>query len=472
MLRRKVLCLLFLALVALPALAAEKEKPLPKDLPPYGELKPFTAPQVTVRKLGNGLTLWLVPRPGFPKVALALAVQGGMVADPADRPGLADFLTETVDQGTASRTARQIAEELQAVGGDLEATARADSLALTVSVLSSGLGSGLSVLADVAQHASFPESEVELARRNLADSLRAQEAQPRFQAARALARLAFGPHPYSIIAPTQESIAATTVAELRREFARRFRSDGAVLVAVGDFDVDKIAALAETHFGKWRAPASAPVSAVTEPAAGRYRAVFAVAREGSVQTTISLGALAPRRSNAEYAAARVANAIYGGTFTSRLVSNIREEKGYTYSPGSSIQARTAAGLLRTIADVRNQVTGAALNEIGYELNRMATTAPTAEELLRAQRYLVGSAAISLQSRGAVARELALIWVDGLPPGHIGSENAAIQQVTAEDVSAAGRKYFPLSRMAIVAVGDEKVIGSELEPLGLEIQPAP
>lgn len=182
-----------------------------------------------------------------------------------------------------------------------------------------------------------------------------------------------------------------------------------------------------------------------------------------------MGTLGPDRADPDYAAARVANAIYGGMFGSRLISNIREDKGYTYSPFSRLQPYAETGILTTSADVRNPVTGASFNEITYELNRIATTAPDQQELDRAKRYLIGSQAIRLQSRQAVARSLAQIWVDSLPPEELGVESRNIEKVAAKDVAAAGRKYFPAHRMTVVAVGEEKVVKDELSPFGLEFQ---
>src|SRR6266487_5229054 len=144
--------------------AAEKTTPLPKDLPPYGPLVPFHAPKAEIKKLDNGLTLWLVPRPGFPKVAFALAVRGGMAADPKDRAGLSQLLVATVDEGTKTRSAKQIAEELQAAGGDLSGDARADALLVTTEVLASKAEAALAVVADIFGNATFPDSEVELAK--------------------------------------------------------------------------------------------------------------------------------------------------------------------------------------------------------------------------------------------------------------------------------------------------------------------
>src|SRR5438034_6322346 len=149
--------------------AAEKTTPLPRDLPPYGPLVPFHAPKAEIKKLANGLTLWLVPRPGFPKVALAIAVRGGLASDPVTRPGLSTLLMDTIDQGTRARTAKQIAEELQAAGGDLSGTPAADDLVMATDVLASKTDAALTVLADIGQNASFPARAVALAKRQGAD---------------------------------------------------------------------------------------------------------------------------------------------------------------------------------------------------------------------------------------------------------------------------------------------------------------
>jgi predicted Zn-dependent peptidase len=200
--------------------------------------------------------------------------------------------------------------------------------------------------------------------------------------------------------------------------------------------------------------------------------VFLVDRPGSVQTTLALGTFGPNQRQPDFAAAEVANAIYGGMFGSRLVKNIREDKGYTYSPFALLQARRATGMLETRADVRNEVTGATFNEVGYEMNRLASTAPGEDELTRAQRYLVGVRAFTLQIAASVARQLAALWVEGLPPEELGRRIERIQKVTAREIEAAGQKYFPASHQTVVAVGEEKVIKDQLAPFGLEIRPAP
>ncbi len=467
----KILAISLSAMLFAGSVAAQKT-PLPKDLPPYGPETPLAAPAVKTATLDNGLTIWLVSEPGFPKIALALAIRGGLASDSSDRPGISELLANTVDQGTATRNAKQIAQDLQGAGGDLSANPGKDSILVSTSFLSSKMGKGLAVFADVVRNASFPDDEVTLAKRNAIDNLKQQESQPSFLAARAVARVLFGDNPYHVTAPTQESITASTSADLRKIYAERFRPDQALLVAVGDFENDKMLAEIKTRFDSWKAPATAPVSAPAAFSATPPHAIFIVPRPGSVQTTLQFAMFGPTHSDPDYEAAQVANAIYGGTFGSRLTSNIREDKGYTYSPFAAFRPYRAAGIFVTNADVRNEVTAPTLNEITYELNRLVTTSPTPDELKQAERFLVGTEAINLQSRDAVANELARLWVSGLPPEQIGIYGRKIAAISADDVNAAARKYFPAAKAAIIAIGEEKVIREAVAPFGIPVQPIP
>jgi len=473
-LRRLALTILMAALLVplQRAIAQEKLPPLPKELPPYGPLVPFPTPNVQVTKLPNGLTVWRVARPGFPKVALTLAVRGGRAYDPKERPGLSDLLMAVMDQGTKTRTARQIAEAFEAAGGDLTSDLRPDALLSSVQVLSDKVDGALAVLADIAQNDTFPDDEVALAKADALQNLEAQEAEPSFLAQRALAKAIYGEHGYSVISPTAAAINGTTAEDLRAAYHRRFRPDQSLLIAVGDFDPDTLEAAIEKDFGGWTAPSGPRLPELPRPAENNRHAIFLVPRPGSVQTNLVLGAFGPRRGDPDYAATQVANAIYAGMFGSRLIRNIREDKGYTYSPGGAIQLRAQAGTLQTRAEVRNAVTGPSLNEIFYELNRMATTDPAADEVTKAQRYLVGTNAIFLQIQSAVSSQLGWLWVYGLPPEALGQESADIQKVTLADVAAAGRKYFPAARQTVVAVGEDKVVRDQLGVFGLPIEAVP
>ena len=450
--------------------AEGKEKPLPKDLPPYAPLKPFSPPPVKELKLGNGLSVWLAPVSGFPKVSFTVAIRGGYSGDAKGRPGLAQLLAKTVTQGTTERNARQIAEEVQSCGGDLESVAHTDEILLEVSVLSEKVEPALAILADVVRNATFPEEEVHVAKQNAAATLEAQEAEPRFLGQRAFYRAVFGEHPYSVISPTKDSIETLTSAELKSEYARRFRPNQTLLAVAGDFESARMEALIRKNFEKWQNPSSMNDTSVPAPSTTiTSRTVFYVPRPNSVQTTFVIGGLGPTLGQKDFEAANLANAIYGGMFGSRLVLNIREDKGYTYSPGSSVAPYRATGLMITRADVRNAVTGASFNEIAYELNRVATTTPEARELETAKRYSIGKLAISLQSQAALTRKLADYWINSLTAKDLAHESEKIQRVSLDEVLDAGRHYFPISRLTVVAVGEEKAIRDELGVFGLEFK---
>jgi zinc protease len=466
----RALAICFAAVLIAMSVLAEKA-PLPKDLPPYGPETPPAAPHAKAEKLDNGLTVWLVSKPGFPKVAVALAVKGGLAADPQERPGISELLAKTINQGTKTRSAKQVAQELQGAGGDLRVEAGKDSIVVSTSFLSGKVSAGLAVFADVAQDAAFPGDEVALAKRNAIDDLKQEESEPSFLASRAMAEALFGDGPYHVTAPTEESLGASTAEELRGIYAERFRPDQALLVAVGDFEDDKMLAEIKQRFGGWKAPAKAPLAAPVAVTAAPQHTITIVPRPDSVQTTLSLGMFGPLRSDEDYESAEVANAIYGGTFGSRLTTNIREDKGYTYSPSARLSTFRAAGTLVTHADVRNEVTGPTLNEINYELNRLVTTSPTKDEVTQAERFLVGIEAIRLQLRGQVADELASLWVAGLTPEAIGDYGRKVMSTKADDVDAAARKYFPAARATIVAVGEEKVVRGALSPFGIPMQVA-
>jgi predicted Zn-dependent peptidase len=465
----KLLRILAILLSFLSCSFAQKEVPLPKDLPPYGPEKPLQAPQVQQEKLPNGLTVWLVSKPGLPKVSMAIAVRGGLAADPADRPGISELLANTVNQGTTSKTARQIAEQIQSAGGDLDISSNKDAVIISTSVLSPRADTALALLADLIQNAMFPDNEVTLAKRNLSDSLRQRESEPSFLASRAMARVLFGDTPYHVTAPTQESIAASTPADLKKIYAERFRPDQAVFIAVGDFENGAMLSRVQSELGRWKSQNGTPVGVPPHPSTTPKPSVFLVQRPGSVQTTLEFGTFGPTRGDADYEAAQVANAIYGGTFGSRLITNIREDKGYTYSPFSNLSTYRSAGVFFTRADVRNEVTGPSFNEITYELNRMATTSPSKDEMDKARRFLVGIESIRLQSRDAEAGELASLWIDGLSPEEIGIYGQKVSSTTPDQVNAVAKKYFPASHSAVVAVGEEKVVRDALAPFGLPIE---
>lgn len=459
-----------LLLGPLAALAAGPP-PFPKDLPPYAPDRPLPVPAVSKSSLPNGLALWLVPRGGFPKVSMTLAVRGGRASDPDGLPGLSDLLAATMNEGAGKLSARQIAEELQAIGGELSVSAGADAVYVSGTSLSSGAPRLLALLASVALAPAFPVDEVALAKENALQELEVAESTPDYLASKAFAEAVYGAHPYRRVAAGRETIGRTTPELLRAEHARRFRPDQALLVVAGDLDAQATGAAAAKAFGAWRAPAEAPGALPPSPPA-RSRELLLVDRPGSVQSTIVAGRPGPAVSDPDWYDVLVANTLYAEAFSSRLVTNIREQKGYTYSPSGSFSARRAGGLLEVQADVRNEVTAATLLEVFYELDRLAATTPADEELAAAKRYQAGLYLLRNQVQGAVATTLARNWVNGLPPEALGEFVPKVNAVTADGVRAAGRKHFLSSTQTVVVVGDAKEVRPQLELWGAVRDAAP
>jgi len=467
---RAALVLLAAALVA-PGAPAKEPPQNPKDLPAFGADRPLPLPAIGRSTLPNGLTVWVVPRPGFPKVSAVLAVRGGLAADPAALPGLSSLLATTLKEGTARRTSRRIAEELQEIGGDLSVSASADAVYLRASALSTGTPRLLDLLGDVALAPSFPPAEVELAKENAVQELEAEESTPDYLAGKAFAEAVYGGHPYRVVSASRETIGKTTPELLRKEHARRFRPDQALLVLSGDLDEAAAKAAAAKVFGGWRA-AGEPVPPTPPVPPARPRELLLLDRPGSVQSTVVAGRPGPAVTDPDWYDVLVANTIYADAFGSRLVTNLREEKGYTYSPSGDLVTRRAGSLLEVQADVRNEVTAATLLEVFYELDRMAATTPTPEELAGAKRYQAGMFLLRNQLQGAFANALARNWVNGLPPEALGEFVPKVNAVTAEQVKAAGRKHFLSGTQTVVVVGDAKEARPQLELFGVvkELKP--
>ena len=443
-----------LASLAVCAAVSAKQPPsLPKGLPAFGPDKPLPAPNVVTETLPNGLTVWIVPRPGFPKVEATVVVRGGSAADPKELPGVSELLASALKEGTAKRTSKQIAEEMQALGGTIDASNGADATFVSADALASGAATLIEIVADVVLNPSFPKGEVELVKANALEGLKADESQPEFAVEKAFRNAVYGDHPYHVARPTEESIGKVTPDVLQAEHARRFRPERALLVVAGALDPAAVKPAIRKAFSGWKGTGPEPAAVPPSPPARDARTLVVVNRPGSVQSEIRVGRPTMKANETDYYPMVVANTIFGGAFASRLVENIREDKGYTYSPGSSNQSRAQGGLLRIRAAVRTEVTAGSLLEIFYELDRMGATLPTDEELGRAKRYQNGLYLLTNSLNGAVVDSLARNWVNGLPPSALAEFVPKINAVTAAQVQEVGRKYMSSSTQTAVIGGD-------------------
>ncbi len=446
------------------SIQAQEKDTVIEGLPAYGQDKPLKLPHVAERKLSNGLTLWLIERRGLPLVSMYLAVQGGSALDPGNRRGLSDILSATISAGTHQRSSRQIAEELQALGADINVGVGKDITYIGLGGLSSGADTLVEILADTARNANFPEDEVRLAIENELQSIIASRSQPSYDLNQVFHRQLFGEHPYAFVNPRPEVISQVSRNDLLKAYRQRFQPDRAILIMVGDLSTAEMETLATRHLGDWKTTMARPADIPPAPTETDH-VVLLVDRPHSVQSTIYVGRPMPAANNPDEFALQVANTIFGGAFGSRLTMNIREDKGYTYSPHASVTDWARGGIFKVSASVRNEVTAATLVEIFYELDRLATTLPGDEELSRAQRYLKGRFLLANETSDSLAATLAGYWIDGKKPKDLARYVPAIEKVSKQDIRAMGRKYLSSRKQAVAVSGDAKIIRDQLSLFG-------
>lgn len=447
----------FLTSVALPMTSDAFDAPLPKGLPAYGKAASLPPLQFEQKTLPNGLTIWVLPRnDGPPKVEVVLTVRGGLAQDDFMHPGLSQFMADMLREGTTLRDSRQVAEDLQSYGADLESSAGNDGITLHASGLASNATRLITLLSEVALQPAFAQDEVDLRKLNAVQALHLSEADPGYLAQRALLKLVYAGHPYGHVFPTEPAILSITPEMLQAEHARRFRPDSALLIIGGRIDKDHALQMAERVFGDWRNEGKplTPVgaAATTVPAQHAF-----VQRDGSVQSAIRIGRPAIAADSPDYFPLMLANAVMGDGFSSRLNQNLREDKGYTYGAGSRMRAERAGGSLTAQANVRNEVTGAALDEFVKEYARMGSEPVADDELVLTKRYLAGGYLLLNQSLGEVMQTLANFWLVGLPPQTLSDYVPKLQAVTTQQVQAMGKKYYAPGQQSIVVVGDAEVL---------------
>lgn len=452
----RVAALMFAA--AAMAAAPASGQALPK--PDVGPEKPFAPPPRVERTLANGLQVIAVRYATVPKVTAMLTMRAGLALDPAGQAGLAQFVADTAQEGTTTRSSEQLKREVFAMGAALSGAAGQDSTTFQMRGLSESMPRMLSLLADVVRNPVFPQSEVDLLKANTAQQLQAQMASPQFVANKVFRQSLFGDHPYARTGPTPESLPAIDRAAIAAYHAAYYRPNNAFLVVIGDAAPEAVFAAAEQAFGAWpRAAVPVPKAPVMPVTKGR-RLIF-VQRPNSVQSSISVGNFATRRDDARWYTLQLTNQIYGAAFDSRLVRNIREEKGYTYSPQSQFQAMAEGGFYRAAADVRNDVTGATLKEIYGEIDKLRAGGPEAEELADAKQYSRGLFLIQNATQTGFAGTVNTVNAFGLPKDYPETFQRQISQPSAEAVKTGAEMLLGSEDSVVVIVGDYAKVKDQL-----------
>jgi zinc protease len=438
--------------------------PARQAAPPLGAERPVAWPKRTIRTLSNGIQVVLAEAHTFPKISAQLFFRNGNAVVAHSTPGLADMTSAVVRTGTASRPSRRIEEDLRRMGANLGTHSGADSTAISVSGLAEFSSGLLELMADLARNASFPADEFERERRQRFEELRIERTTPGFLAGERLRRVLFGEHPYAIIAPSEDQVASYKREQLEDFYRKYYSPSGALLILVGDFVAEEMLAQVEKIFGQWSAP-EPKASPFPVPPHPLGRRVYLVHLPGAVQTQVMLGNLGITRRDPDWHRTVLANSIYGGAFHSRLVINIREQKGYTYSPRSSVNALRQHGYFSVHAAVRNEVTAATLTEMFYELDRIRSLPVTPEELDSARNYISGVFSLGVATQDGLLGQLSSVYLDRMPEDYLETYRERIRALTADDVLAAARRHFDSANAQIVLVGDRAQIADQAALFG-------
>jgi zinc protease len=434
------------------------------EVPALSAERPVTWPKRTKARLANGLEVVLAESHAIPKFHGQLSFRSGNAAALARGAGLAEMTATVVRTGTTKRASRQLEEDLRRLGADLSSSAGADTSAIAFAGLSELAEPLLGLVNELAREAAFPEPEFERERRQKLEEVKLERTQPGFLASERLRKVLFGAHPYAQISPSEEQVAAYQREVLVQVYREFYTPENALLLLVGDFDSSGMLKTIERVFGAWTG--KKPVApAAAEPGHPHGRRVHLVHVPGAVQTQILAGCHAITRKHPDWVKLGLTNSLYGGAFNSRLVMNIREDKGYTYSPRSSVNALRQHGYFSVSAAVRNDVVAASLTEMFYELDKLRALPVPEPELADARNYLSGIFSMGLATQDGLLSQLATVALNELPDDYLETYREKVRALTADELLATARKYFDSANMQIVVVGDRARIEDQAKLFG-------
>ena len=454
-----LIAVLLVSMMPVAALAQGEKKQKP---PEGGAPKPFTLPKKETFKLKNGMKVTLVPYGTVPKVTVSAVVRAGNLNESADQTWLADITGAMLKEGTTSRSAEQIAQEAGRMGGRLNVGVGMDQTTVSSDVLSEFGPQIVSLIADVLQRPLLPASELQRIKTDNLRRLTIARTQPGSIAVERFRKLLYPNHAYGRIFPTEQMISGYKIEDVQKFYKDNFSAARTNLYVAGRFDMAAMKRAITQAFEGW-ARGSDPFISIPQSVAART--IHLIDRPGAPQSTIYMGLPVIDPSNQDYIALQVMNALLGGSFASRITSNIREAKGYTYSPFSQVSSRYRDAYWVEIADVTTNVTGPSLKEIFYEIDRLRAEPPTEAELQGIKNYLAGVFVLQNSSRQGLIGQLAFMDLHGLDDSYLNTYVQKVMAMTPADVQRMAQKYLLSDKMTIVVVGDKSKIAEQLATFG-------
>jgi zinc protease len=438
--------------------------------PPVAAEPNFLPPVYQREVLPNGLTLLLVEKHDLPLVQTNLVFKSGWAADPQDKPGIAAVTADMLDEGTVTRGPMQISEEAKALGAQLRTGSSFDGSSVSLNVLKKNMDPGLALMADVVMHPRFAGEELERLRKDYLGRITQESRQPMTVARKVFGRLLFGAgHPYAqpyTGSGTDASIKAVTRDDLVNFYKAKYSPKNAAIVVVGDITMADAKAKIMKAFDGWSG-ADVPVSAVPEPAVLSGTKIYIIDKPGAPQSALVCGNVAIARTDPDYVACDVLGNALGGQFTSRINSNLREEKGYTYGAHAQFSPRRGKGAFTCYAEVQTPATDKSVTEIIKELRDVGATRPLSDaELSQSRSNLAKGFPQSFETFMGVAGELQEIYQYDLPTDEWSTYARRVNAVSQPEVTQAASTHLHPNALLFVIVGDREKIEPALKKLNV------
>jgi len=457
MTRHSALAATALLVATFPAAAQQPKREAP---PALGTPKAFKLPPKREFTLSNGMKVTFVPFGTIPKVSVYTMVGTGHIDEGSNQVALSEVTGEMMREGTTTRTATQIAESVAGMGGELSVYVGDDRTQVGGAVLSERGPDMVRLEADLLRNPRFPESELARITANKAREVAIAKSQPQSLAQEQFVKTIYGDHPYGRLFPTDTMLKGYTIAQVRDFYARNFGAARAHLYVVGIFDQAAVERAVRESFESW-APGSPATVKPPTPRTGH--SVTLLDRPNAVQSTIMVGLPVPGPAAKDYTALQVTDALLGGTFGSRVTTNIREQKGYTYSPYSYVSTHRRDAYWVQQADVTTKFTGASLKEIFGEIDRLQKEAPGTPELDGIKNNMIGIFTLRNASRGGIVNQLAEADLQGLGDDYLSGYVKRVMAVSPAEVQRITATYLKPEQMTLVVVGDKATVAEQLAP---------
>ena len=462
---RLLFCLFIAGSVTLQSLAPAQEKLDRTVRPKLGPTPEVRLPKIQKAELPNGLRVWVVENHKVPIVACNMVLFAGSEREPLATPGIASMTAALIQEGTPTRTSLQIAEEIDAIGATMNINSQTDFAGATLNCLAKHLDAALAVYADVLMHPIMPEKEFVRVKNDRLTSLLQQKDRPTTIAAKAFGKILYGSvHPYgNDVSGTEQSIKGLTRDDLMRFYQTYYRPNNATLLVVGDVTMETMLPRLTNVFADWKKADIPAAGTFATPTIGA-RKVYLVDKPGAAQSEIRIGYPALARNTPDFFPVELMNMILGGQFSSRLNSNIRERRGFSYGVRSMFQFTRLPGPFQASGGVQTAKSDSALQEFLREIDLMRDKGITPQELEFAKNRTEGTFATSFETPAQIARLLVNVIVYGLPDDYFAHYLKNVDAVTLTDVQRVAKQYLDTSTMAIVVVGDARIIRAGIEQM--------